>query len=204
MKTAHHIITIGRQVGSGGRLIGKLMAEKLGYAFYDREILARAAKESGIKDEFFERTDEVNSIFSRLTNYFTLDPFSPHTNYLSPESLFKFQSDAIRMAAGEGPAIFVGRCSDYILRDFDNRTDIFITADIADRVQRAAQYFNLTPEEAAKKIEKQESAREEYYNFFTDKKWGAAAGYHLCFSSTGLTLDECVDTILEYINRRKL
>lgn len=196
------IITIGRQIGSGGRLIGRILAERLGLAFYDQEILKRAASESGIKDEFFETHDERNTLLSRITNYFSMSTYG-NQSCLTSEGLFKIQSDAIRKAAEEGGAVFVGRCSDYILRDFPNRTDVFITADINDRVTRAQEYFHTDAETALNKIEELESARAEYYNFFTNKTWGAAASYELCLNSSRLTLEECADTIIRFIEQKR-
>ena len=199
----NQIITIGRQVGSGGRLIGKMLAERLGLAFYDHEIISRAARESGIRDEFFETNDEKGSLLSRLTNYFTMSMGLQNGSYLTSENLFKVQSDAIRRAANEGGAVFVGRCSDYILRDFSDKTDVFISASLDDRVQRASHYFNLPADETRRRIEQLESAREEYYNFFTNKHWGMASSYDLCINSTGLQLSDCVDMIIRYIDTRK-
>ena len=193
------IFTIGRQVGSGGRLIGKIIAQRLNLAFYDREILQIAAKESGIKDEFFEKSDERNSLWGRFTSFFMSDHLLPAENCLSPQSLFKFQSDAIRTAATEGKgAVFVGRCSDYILRDIEDRVDVFITADIEARAKRAAHYYNVTEEEAAKKIADMEEARADYYNFYTEKTWGAAASYNFCIDTTNITLEQAADMIIEY------
>lgn len=203
MNSSNQIITIGRQVGSGGRLIGKMLAERLGLAFYDHEILSRAARESGIRDEFFEHHDEKGSLLSRLTNYFTMSMAAEsNSSFLTSENLFKVQSDAIRKAAEEGGCVFVGRCSDYILRDFTNKTDIFITATMDDRVKRASEYFNLSADETRKRIERLEEAREEYYNFFTNKRWGVASSYDLCINSTGLALEDCVELIVKYIDKK--
>ena len=193
------IFTIGRQVGSGGRLVGKIIAQRLGLKFYDREILQIAAKESGIKGEFFERSDERNSMWGRFTSFFMSDHLLPAENCLSPQSLFKFQSDAIRQAAAQEPgAVFVGRCSDYILRDFADRVDVFVSADIKSRAMRAAQYFGVGEAEAEKKIADMEEARADYYNFYTEKKWGAAAGYNFCIDTTNITLEQAADMIIEY------
>src|SRR5574344_171337 len=114
------IITIGRQFGSGGRVIGQMLAERLSMSFYDRKIMTRAAQESGIKDEFFEKMDErpSSSIFSSLSGLFSIgSTILPSNDYLSGESLFKMQSETIRRAAAEGNCVFVGRCAYYILRD---------------------------------------------------------------------------------------
>lgn len=197
------IITIGRQVGSGGRLVGKLLADRLGLEFYDREILQIAAKESGIKGEFFEQSDERNSLWGRFTTFFMSDHLLPAENCLSPQSLFKFQSDAMRKAAQSSArgAVFVGRCSDYVLRDLPDRLDVFVTATMESRTARAAQYYNVSLEEAAKKIADMESARADYYNFFTEKTWGEAKSYHLCVDSTDMSIETLADVIIDYGRR---
>ncbi len=193
------IFTIGRQVGSGGRLIGKIIAQRLGLEFYDSEILQMAAKESGIKDEFFEKSDERNSLWGRFTSFFMSDHLLPAENCLSPQSLFKFQSDAIRQAAKQGKgAVFVGRCSDYILRDFPNRVDVFVSAKLENRVKRASHYYNVSEEEAAKKIADMETARSDYYNFYTEKTWGMASSYHICVDSTDITIEQAADVIINF------
>ena len=193
------IFTIGRQVGAGGRLVGKIIAQRLGLGFYDSEILQIAAKESGIKDEFFEKSDERNSLWGRFTSFFMSDHLLPAENCLSPQSLFKFQSDAIRQAARQGDgAVFVGRCSDYILRDFPDRVDVFISADMGSRVKRASHYYDVSEEEAAKKIADMESARADYYNFYTEKTWGMAAGYNICVDSTDLSIEQVADVIINF------
>ncbi len=193
------IFTIGRQVGSGGRLIGKIIAQRLGLEFYDSEILQMAAKESGIKDEFFEKSDERNSLWGRFTSFFMSDHLLPAENCLSPQSLFKFQSDAIRQAAKQGKgAVFVGRCSDYILRDFPDRVDVFVSAKLENRVKRASHYYNVSEEEAAKKIADMETARSDYYNFYTEKTWGMASSYHICVDSTDITIEQAADVIINF------
>lgn len=199
MDNPKRIITIGRQVGSGGRLVAKAIADKLGLPFFDREILLNAAKESGIKGDFFEKTDERNNFFSRIASYFAITQISHVDNCLSSESLFKFQSDAMRKAAQESGGVFVGRCSDYVLRDFERKTDVFITANIGERVRRASEYFGLAEAETEKRINEMEAARRDYYNFFTNKTWGAAESYHLCLDSTGMEIDSCAELIISYI-----
>ena len=197
------IITIGRQVGSGGRLIGKILAQRLGLKFYDREILERAAKESGIRDEFFEQSDERNTLLNRFARFFMADHLLPINDCLSTDSLFKYQSDVIRKAATEGNgAVFVGRCSDYILRDMDCRLDVFITASLDKRISRASKYFEVSETETEKKIAEMEKARAEYYNFFTDKTWGAAESYHLCVDSTEISIEQAAELIISYAKMR--
>lgn len=198
------IINVGRQLGSGGRVIAKMLAKDFGCNMYDRELLNLAAKESGFSEKFFEQNDERKGLFRSLFHLHT--PYVSDTcfysNKFSQESLFKFQSDAIRKAAEEGSCVFVGRCADYVLRDFENKIDIFITADIDERIQQISKRLNCDRSEASKYISSGESSRASYYNYYTGKKWGDSASYDLCVNSTVLGLEETEKYIKEFIKRR--
>lgn len=183
------IVTIGRQVGSGGRIVGEMLAKRLGVPFYDKRILEMASKESGIKGEFFERIDENFSPFRQII-----------TSGISDVSMFQEQSNAILKAAEQGGAVFVGRCSDYILRNNTNVVNVFLTAEMSDRIARAMEYFKIPEQEASKVIREHEKNRSKYYSFFTDKTWGAAASYHLCLNTSLVGLEATVDIIINYIN----
>ena len=128
------IINVGRQLGSGGRIIAKMLADDFGYQLFDKEILNLAAKESGFSEKFFEQNDEqkgfLKSLFHMHAPHISDNNF--YNSRFSQESLFQFQSDAIRKAAANGSCIFVGRCADYVLRDFENVINIFITANMED------------------------------------------------------------------------
>ena len=134
------IINVGRQLGSGGRVIASMLAKDFGCKFYDKELLNLAAKESGFCETFFEQNDEQKGFLKSF--FYAHMPFlsgsSFYSNKLSQESLFQFQSDAIRKAADEGSCVFVGRCADYVLRDYKNTASVFITADLDERVERVA------------------------------------------------------------------
>ncbi len=149
-------ITIGRQLGSGGRLIGKALAEHYSLPFYDKEILLLAARESGLQTKFFEKFDECAK--RRFMGLFYVE--SP----IASPAIFKFQSDVIREKAKQG-GVFVGRCADYILRDLPNLLRIFISANEADRIKLITKYNDVTPEVAAKQMLTADSARADYYNF---------------------------------------
>lgn len=145
------IITIGRQYGSGGRYVGKKLAEQLGIAFYDKELINLASKESGICGEFFEKADERNSgsLLKALAMGFSMNNAIFQSNdYLSNESLFQIQSDVIRKVAAEQSCILVGRCADYILRDNENCISVFISARMEDRIRRAVEYAHIEEKEA--------------------------------------------------------
>lgn len=203
--TGKYIITIGRQLGSGGREIGQKLAASLGISFYDKELIRLAARESGLREEFFERVDEQKhfSLFPGLfgiRNSITEDFFSSY--YLSNETLFKIQSDVMRRLADEGSCLFVGRCADYVMKERTDCLNIFISADIDDRIARIARTHDLTEAKARDMIEKTDKGRSSYYNYFTGKKWGDATSYHLCVNSTLLGMDETVRMISEVARTR--
>ena len=190
------IINVGRQLGSGGLYIAKRLADDLGFKFYDKELLNLAAKESGFSEKFFEQNDEKKGFFRSLFHMHA--PFVSDSNFynnkLSQESLFQFQS--------EHSCVFVGRCADYVLRDFDNTMSLFVTADLDERVERICERHKCDADEARKIIENKESSRASYYNYYTGKVWGHATSYDLCVNSSLLGMEGTVDFIKEFINRK--
>lgn len=198
------IITIGRQFGSGGRTVGKKLAEKLGIAYYDKELINLASKESGICGEFFEKADERNSgsLLKALAMGFTMNNAIFQSNdYLSNESLFQIQSDVIRKVAAEGSCVLVGRCADYILRENKDCFHIFVSASTEDRIRRAMEYNQIDEKEAAEFIRKADKSRASYYNYYTDKIWGAAESYDLCINSSCYGIEKTIDFIKLFIER---
>ena len=167
----HIIINVGRQVGAGGQEIGRMLAQDFDAKFYDRELLNLAAKESGFSEKFFKQNDEKKGFLRGLLNVQTPHFMggSLYGSNFSQESLFKFQSDAIQKAANEGNCVFLGRCADYILRDFDNVVNIFITASMDFRVKLVSKVKELDEEHARKLIEHVEARRAQYYNYYTGK-----------------------------------
>ena len=197
------IITIGRQFGSGGRTVGKKLAEQLGIAYYDKELINLASKESGICGEFFEKADEKNSgsLLKALAMGFTMNNAIFQSNdYLSNESLFRIQSDVIRKVAAEGSCVLVGRCADYILREDPDCIDVFISAGWKDRICRAMEYNHLEEKEAQEFLRKADKSRASYYNYYTDKIWGAAESYDLCINASLYGIDRTVAFIRSFID----
>ena len=195
------IINIGRQLGSGGREIARLLANDLGYKFYDKELLNLAAKESGFSEKVFEKNDEQKGFLRSL-----LCMHAPHIgdnsfykSDFSQESLFLFQSDAIKKAATDGACVFVGRCADYVLREYDNVINIFITADMKQRIERVIKRHNCDDVMACKIINSQENERASYYNYYTGQKWGYAENYDLCINSSILGIEGTVAFIRDLI-----
>ena len=181
-----------------------MLAQHFGCKYYDRELLNLAAKESGFSEKFFEQNDEQKGFFKSLfhLNVPFLGSANFYNNNLSQESLFKFQSDAIRKAADEGSCVFVGRCADYVLRDYPGHVDVFITADIADRIALVSSRLGCDEVTARKKILSGESERSTYYNYYTGKEWGHSSSYDLCINSSLLGLEGTAAFIAEFIGKR--
>lgn len=196
------IINIGRQLGSGGHVIGKQLAQDFGISFYDKELLDLAAQESGFNKKFFVRKDERKGFMKLLVSSFApllSSSEGPYNNQLSDESLFKFQSDAIRKAAAKSSCVFVGRCADYILRDNPRCVNIFITGNMEDRITRLCDRLKISPEEARKKIINGDESRASYYNYYSAKTWGMADSYHLCINSSALGIDGTTEFVKSFI-----
>ena len=202
MNGENTIINIGRQFGSGGKLVALKISEILGIPVYDNELISRAADESGFSKELFERSDEKRSIFN-ISSFFDTGRFGDARNYVGDNELFKIQSEVIRNLAAKGSAVFVGRCSNYILRDL-KCLDVFVTAPSEDRVKRVSERLNISPEEARSRISRQDRTRETYYNFFTFGNWGAASDYDLCIDSSILGIDGTAGFIIDFGKKAEL
>lgn len=193
------IITIGRQFGSGGKCIADALSKKLGIPVYDNELLIKAAQDSGFSAELFVQSDEKKRFFS-LSSLFA-GSFSETDNYMSDKGLFSMQSETIRNIAAQGPAILVGRCSDYILRDRKNVLNVFITSPKEVRIKRIAERLSISPEKAAELIARKDKGREEYYNYYTFGNWGVASTYDLCLDSSKLGTEGTADFIIEFARK---
>jgi len=198
------IINVGRQLGSGGHDIGRMLALDFQAKYFDRELLNLAAKESGFSAKFFEQNDEKKGFFRALFNVQTphLSGGSLYKSNFSQESLFQFQSEAIIKAAQKDSCVFVGRCADYVLRDFPNTVNIFITASLSYRVEQIMNKQHLEEDAALKFIEQEESSRATYYNYYTGKKWGYSESYDLCIDSSVLGLVETEKLIAQFVRKR--
>ncbi len=197
------IINVGRQIGSGGRIVAKMLADDLKCGFYDRELLTIAAKESGFCEKFFEQNDEQKGFFHSLFHMHTplVGDGSFYDNDFSQEGLFKIQSDTIQKLATEGSCVFVGRCADYVLRDFNNVLNVFITANKEDRIAEICKRKECSEQEAKKIIENGEKSRSTYYNYYTGKKWGDSSSYDLCVNTSLLGLEATEAYIKEFVQK---
>jgi cytidylate kinase len=180
------------------------LARHYGVTAYDRKLIELAAKESGLSQEFFENADEKKShgfFHSIFSNRAAANTLGSNDSYLSNDALFKVQSDIIRELAEKESCIFVGRCADYILRDHPRCLNVFISASIDDRIARICDKNGITPQEARNLIEKADKRRAEYYNYYSNKRWGRAESYHLCINSSQLGIDATVDFIESFIRK---
>ena len=199
------IICIGRQLGSGGHDIGRMLALDFQAKYYDREILNLAAKESGFSERFFEQNDERKGFLRSLFNIQTPHLGGDGSIYRSSntqDNLFQFQSEAMKKAAAQESCVFVGRCADYILRDQPNLVTVFITAPLEFRIRQVMNKEGITETMALRKIQQGEDQRANYYNYYTGKKWGHATGYDLCIDSSILGLTTTEKFIADFIRKR--
>ena len=202
-----YVINIGRQLGSGGKEIGEKLATRLGIEFYDKELINLASEESGLCREFFEKADEkasqgiIGGLFG-MRFPFISDGAMPCTNCLSNDALFKIQSDVVRHLAASRSCLFVGRCADYILRDYPRCVNIFISSTHEDRIARLREIHHISEEEAVGMMSKADKKRSEFYNYYSYKTWGAASTYHLCIDSSVLGIDGTVQFIEEFVARK--
>ena len=195
------IINVGRQFGSGGGFVAKAIGRKLGIPVYDNELISKAAEESGFSKHLFAKSDENRSLFS-ISSFFANARFGIADNYMSDNELFRIQSEVIRKIASEGSAIFIGRCSDYILRDM-HCLDVFITASAEVRIKRVAEREGISAEEAERLVRTKDRTRETYYNYFTFGNWGVASNYDLCIDSSLLGIDATADLIISVLDKFK-
>ena len=194
------IITIGRQFGSGGSEIGKMLGEELGIKCYDKEILFEAAKKSGMCNEVAEQYDEIGQQ-SFLYSLATTGCFGNNMNYQPINTqLYTAQFQLIRTIAQENEsAIFIGRCADYVLEEEVDVVKVYIMADLEYRINQVSKRHEIGDKEALKLIQKRDKQRASYYNFYTSKKWADATSYDLCINVSKVGIKGAVDIIKEYL-----
>ncbi len=200
MKRKPNIINIGRQFGSGGLGVANELGRMLGIPVYNNQLISKAAEESGFSEQFFASKDEKRSLFN-IASFFSAGRYTMSDNYLSENELFRIQGEVITKLASEGPAIFVGRCSDYILREREDTLDVFVCAPLQDRIDRVSEREGISPQEAADIIRRSDRTRETYYNYFTFGNWGVASNYDLCIDSSILGIEGTAAFLSDYIRR---
>lgn len=201
------VITIGRQCGSGGKKIGQMLAEKMGVKCYDKELLARAAKESGFCEELFETHDEkpTNSfLYSLVMDTYSLGyNTSAYMDMPINHKIFLAQFDTIKKLADEESCVIVGRCADYALADYPNTVSVFVTGNDDDKVKYLMELYSVDKAKAKDIMVKTDKKRASYYNYYSSKKWGDARSYDLCVNSSSIGADGAVDTILAFARAKQ-
>lgn len=198
------IITIGREYGSGGREVGKKLAQKLEIPYYDKELLTRAAKETHMSEDLFEAYDEkptTSFLYSLVTDTYNYGYASPLlANMPLNQKVFLSQLETIKKIADEGPCVIIGRCADYALAERNNCVNVFIRGDLQKRIRRIADKYDLTDAKAKEMIHKTDKKRASYYDYYSNKKWGDSKSYDLCINSSILGIDGSVSIISDFVN----
>ena len=202
-----YVITIGRSFGSGGRALGRMIAERLGIAFFDKMLLVKAAEKAGYNIEYFEQGDErvpriMGSIIPFSMGFYPMSWVGDSTGG-NTDRVYKAQCDFIHDLANGEPCVIVGRSADYVLRDVDNVVNIFVHAPIDECAKRiVGRHDTETLDEARALAERTNKLRANFYNFYTDKRWGHATSYDLCIDSSTMPLEKLADFIINYIHLR--
>lgn len=187
----NRVITISREFGSGGRTIGKKVAEKLGIPCYDQELLDRIAEESGLTKEYIQERSE-NAKRGWLANAFA----DRSLKSLSVQDyVWSVQRKIILEVAAEGPCVIVGRCADYILKDSADLLKVFITASVEDRAKRVVEKYGENGDNIERRLREKDISRSSYYRFYTDVEWGICKNYDISLNSALLGIDRCVEII---------
>lgn len=200
------VITIARQYGSGGRTIGQMLSEELGIPYYDKELLKKASEDSGIHERLFAGADEKlkNSPLLRITKKVYQGQLIPPESggFTSTENLFNYQAKVIKELAEEESCIIIGRCADYVLRDYDNVLSVFVHAPEAYCIEQAKAKLSMPDKEIRKYIQKTDKERAEYYKHYTGREWTDARNYDLCLDSSKLGMQKCIEEIKAYMQVR--
>lgn len=197
------IYTIGREFGSGGKNVGEKLAERLGIKLYDKELLQKAAKESGFCEEIFENHDEKPTssfLYSLVMDTYSVSGYSstPFLDMPLNHKVFLAQFETIKRIAEQESCVIVGRCADYALAENPDCLNVFIHADMDYRIKNVSQKLNITEAKAKDLIQKKDKQRASYYNYYTSKRWGDSRSYDICLDNSKIGEDACVDLILSY------
>ena len=196
------VITIARGFGSGGRTIGKMLAERLDINYYDGELIRLASEESGINVELFGKADEQvkTNLFKRYNRSYGFKLIPPDSSeFSSTDNLFNYQAKIIRGLAEKQDCVIIGRCSDHILKDHPNAIRLLIYADRETCIKNVTELYGVLPKEADDRIEELDRARANYYKYYTGKNWFDPANYDLCINTTKYSFEKTVEVILSYM-----
>ena len=186
------IIAISRQFGSGGRTIGKLLAEQLNIPLYDREIISQVAKESGFAESYVEEKGEYGSSDKAAGMFINRSCYSSASN---EDTIWNFQTKFIKEHAEKEPCIIIGRCADYILRNRLDVLRVFIHADMKERIKRISEVYKINDSNPEKFLHQKDKRRAAYYQFYTDIKWGDTKNFHITLDSSAFGIEKCVQIL---------
>ena len=193
------VITIGREFGSGGREIGEKLAKSLGIKCYGKELLKEISEASGLNESYIENLDEKTPGFFQVSS--VVNASTAQVDFDSPSmKAYIAQFSTIRDIAERESCIIIGRCADYILSEREDTLNIFVYADMDKRIQRVMDLYSLDEKEAKKRIQKEDKQRAQYYEYYTDKKWGARLSYDLCINTGKLGIDNTVKLVTDIVN----
>lgn len=200
------VITIARQYGSGGKTVGEMLAKRLNIHYYDKELMKLASDDSGINEALFVNADEKvksTKLFHIAKSAYSGELIPPESDdFTSTDNLFNYQAKIIRKLAEEEPCVIIGRCADYVLKDYDNVLSVFVHAPKNFCMEQAAKKHSMSAKELEKFIAKTDRHRAEYYKYHTGREWTDARNYDLCLDSSKLGFERCVEEIIAYMKVR--
>ncbi len=200
-----YVITFARQFGSGGHEVAKTTAKILGIPFYDKELIAIAAKESGLSEHLFDGLDEkpTNSFLYSLVMGVQsgASTYCRYGDVTGSDNIFRIQAQVIRQIADKEPCVIVGRCADYILQEYENLVSVFVHANIEQRIERIMKRYDLKEKNAEDYINKTDKRRNSFYNFYTNRVWGSVDNYNLAIDTAQIGIKNAAEIIAEYVKK---
>jgi cytidylate kinase len=200
------VITIARQYGSGGKTVGEMLAKRLGVHFYNKELAKLASEESGINEALFVNADEKpkgNWFFGNTPHVYNGELIPPESSeFTSKDNLFNYQAKVIKKLAERESCVIVGRCADFILKDYPNVLSVFVHAPHDFCVEQAGKLHSMSAKDLEKLIARTDKFRSEYYKYHTGREWTDARNYDLCLDSSKLGFERCVEEIIAYMDVR--
>lgn len=189
----HIVVTISREYGSGGRYIGRLIADKLGIKFYDKDLVTKISKKTGLTEEYIENNEQTRSTLATLGG----------TELTNADELFISESQEIEKLADKESCVIIGRCSDFVLKDRDDVLKIFIYSSMEDKIKRAIEFYGVNKEKAEKEIKKIDKLRANHYKYYTEREWKDYSNYDLCINSDNLGVEKSADLICKIIKEKQ-
>ena len=189
------VITVSREYGSGGRYVGRLIADKLGIKFYDKDLIVKLAEKTGLTENFIEKNEEQKDLLSILNNGF----YSGLTN---ADELFFKEAELIKELASKESCVIIGRCADFILKDNKNVLKVFISGTMNDKIKRAAKIYGIDKKDAEKEINRINKLRSNHYKYYTGNEWLDASNYDICINSDLYGVEKTADIICDLVKEK--